>query len=39
MGNEFGIDMAKALESKLRENDKKYPVSKAKGKHTKYTEL
>jgi hypothetical protein len=29
----------KALENKIKKNEKKYPIKKAKGKHTKYTEL
>jgi dCTP diphosphatase len=33
------IDLEKALEEKLEKNAQKYPVDKAKGKHTKYTEL
>ena len=36
---DLDIDPAKALEKKLEKNEKKYPVKKAKGKHTKYTEL
>jgi NTP pyrophosphatase (non-canonical NTP hydrolase) len=31
------IDIAKELKAKMRENIKKYPVKKAKGKHLKYT--
>lgn len=38
MANDFGIDIKKAVEEKLKKNAKKYPVSKAKGKHLKYTE-
>jgi NTP pyrophosphatase (non-canonical NTP hydrolase) len=33
------IDLEKAFKEKMKINEKKYPVSKAKGKHTKYTEL
>ena len=34
-----GIDLAKAIEAKLEKNAKKYPVDKARGVSTKYTEL
>lgn len=33
------IDLKKAVEQKLIEQNKKYPVAKAKGRHTKYTKL
>lgn len=33
------IDIAKALKQKLKTNNKKYPVSKSKGSHKKYTEF
>jgi dCTP diphosphatase len=39
MGRDLNIDVLKALEEKLRKNEEKYPVEKAKGNHTKYTEL
>jgi len=39
MSYDFGIDIEKALKQKMVENSKKYPVSKAKGKHTKYNKL
>lgn len=39
MANDFGIDLAEATDKKIDKNDKKYPVEKAKGRHTKYTEL
>ncbi len=39
MCNDLGIDIKKAVEVKMKENSKKYPVKKAKGKHLKYTEL
>lgn len=35
----FDIDLEKALEKKLEKNAEKYPVEKAKGQHTKYTDL
>lgn len=33
------IDLQKAVEKKLEKNAQKYPIEKAKGQHTKYTEL
>lgn len=39
MSHDFKIDIHKALEKKLRINEKKYPVAKAKNRHEKYTEL
>lgn len=39
IANDFDVDLSKALQTKMKKNDAKYPVSKAKGKHTKYTEL
>jgi NTP pyrophosphatase (non-canonical NTP hydrolase) len=39
MSHDLGIDIKKISELKLKENAKKYPIKKAKGKHTKYTEL
>ena len=34
-----GIDLAKAIEAKLEKNARKYPVDKARGVSTKYTDL
>ena len=39
MGNDLGIDLVEAFTKKMVKNDKKYPISKSKGRHTKYTEL
>lgn len=39
MSEDLEIDILKALENKMKENESKYPVSKAKGKHTKYNKL
>ena len=39
MSTDLNIDILKALEEKMRKNEEKYPVEKAKGKHTKYTKL
>jgi len=37
--NSSGIDIAAAIESKMRANAQKYPVEKARGNARKYTEL
>lgn len=37
--NVCGIDLAAAIEAKLAKNAEKYPVEKARGRATKYTEL
>lgn len=34
-----GIDVAAALEAKMRLNETRYPVERARGKNKKYTEL
>jgi dCTP diphosphatase len=39
MSHDLGIDPIRALEKKMEINEKKYPVEKAKGKHTKYNKL
>lgn len=39
LADSTGIKLDKALESKLKLNDKKYPVRKSKGLAKKYTEL
>lgn len=39
LSNDMNINIADAFVKKMEKNDKKYPVEKAKGKHTKYTEL
>ncbi len=39
MANDFGIDLLDATSKKIDKNVQKYPVEKAKGRHTKYTEL
>lgn len=39
MSSDLNIDIEKALKLKMKENNKKYPVKKAKGKHTKYNKL
>lgn len=37
--NMSGIDLASAMDAKMRKNAQKYPVAKAKGRSDKYTEL
>ena len=37
--NRTGIDVAKAIEDKIKVNGQKYPVEKCKGTSKKYTEL
>ena len=39
LSDNMGIDLINAMEKKLAKNEQKYPVEKAKGKHTKYTNL
>ena len=39
IANDMKIDLPKAFERKMAQNEKKYPIKKAKGRHTKYTEL
>ena len=39
LSHDLGIDLAQVFEAKMKANESKYPVSKAKGKSTKYTEL
>ncbi len=39
MSHDLNIDILQATEDKLKKNNEKYPVSKAKSKHTKYNKL
>lgn len=39
LSDNLGIDLLDAMEKKIEKNAKKYPVEKAKGKHTKYNQL
>lgn len=39
IANDLEIDLDIAFRSKLEKSAAKYPVEKAKGRHTKYTEL
>ncbi len=37
MASDINIDIISAFEEKMKENDKKYPIEKARGKNAKYT--
>ncbi len=39
MANDFGVDLGDAFKQKLLKNAEKYPIDKAKGVSTKYTNL
>ncbi len=39
LADNLGIDLKKAVEEKLKKNESRYPVEKAKGKHIKYNKL
>ena len=39
LAQRYDIDITEAFKGKLAKNEKKYPVSKAKGSNKKYTEL
>lgn len=39
LADNLGIDLPKAIDIKLAKNAEKYPVEKARGKHTKYNKL
>jgi len=39
MSHDLDVDIVDAFEKKMEQNEKKYPVDKAKGKHTKYNKL
>lgn len=39
ISHDFNIDIEEALERKIKKNEEKYPEDKARGVHTKYTEL
>ena len=39
LSNDLKINIKKALEKKIKKNEDRYPVEKAKGKHTKYNKL
>ncbi len=39
MSHDLKIDILDALDKKISKNENKYPVEKAKGRHTKYNKL
>jgi dCTP diphosphatase len=39
LADNLGIDLVEAMDRKLKKNEKKYPVEKAKGLATKYDKL
>ncbi len=39
LSDNLGVDLAKAITTKMTKNAIKYPVHKSKGKHTKYNKL
>ena len=39
LADKLDIDIENSVKEKIRLNEKKYPIEKAKGKHTKYTKL
>lgn len=39
LADNLGVDLGEALEKKIEKNALKYPIEKAKGRHTKYTDL
>ncbi len=39
LAHDAGIDVVSASRRKMKDNEKKYPVAKAKGRHDKYTKL
>lgn len=39
MSHDLEIDISQALEEKMKINEQKYPVEKAKGNHIKYNSL
>lgn len=39
MSHDLQIDILDTLDKKMKKNEKKYPVNKSKGKHTKYNKL
>lgn len=39
ISHDLNIDIVESFHKKMEQNEKKYPVEKAKGKHTKYNKL
>lgn len=39
LSHDIGIDILEASDKKIKKNEAKYPIEKAKGRHTKYNKL
>ena len=39
LADNLGIDLSQAIDRKMKKNAQKYPIEKAKGRHTKYDRL
>jgi NTP pyrophosphatase (non-canonical NTP hydrolase) len=39
ISHDLNIDILDAMDKKITKNENKYPITKAKGKHLKYTQL
>ena len=39
LSHDLNIDLKESLSKKIKKNEDKYPIEKAKGKHTKYNKL
>lgn len=39
LSHDLGIDLVSIFGKKMKKNEKKYPISKARGRYNKYTEL
>lgn len=39
LANHYNIDLVQALDKKMDQNEKKYPIEKSKGRADKYTDL
>jgi hypothetical protein len=39
MSHDLEIDVLEALDKKMKKNEEKYPVEKAKGNHNKYSDF
>lgn len=39
LADNLGVNLPTAIEEKMKKDNEKYPVEKAKGKHTKYNKL
>ena len=39
LSNDLNVDIMKAFETKMEQNEKKYPIAKSKGSHKKYNDF